>query len=195
MWRLESVGILAIPPQILIAAALGAVGFVLIAFSLGMLVGHGHSAGVGMDVAGKGNVEGPMRGRGRGRRRVRREEAAPSVGEAVKDAAMEVEATAERVIRNLERRSAVAAELLDEVEAKIARLKETLAAFDEGNQSTLGPTTQPAVEAEALRLPEKHSLVFSLAGQGLSVPEIARRVGIGRGEAQLILDLRDATGP
>lgn len=37
---------------------------------------------------------------------------------------------------------------------------------------------------------EKHALVFRLADQGLSVPEIARRAGIGRGEVQLILDLR-----
>lgn len=39
-------------------------------------------------------------------------------------------------------------------------------------------------------IPEKHALVFRLADQGLAVPEIARRVGIGRGEVQLILDLR-----
>ena len=38
-------------------------------------------------------------------------------------------------------------------------------------------------------VPEKHALVFRLADQGLTVPEIARRVGIGRGEVQLILDL------
>ncbi|MEW6227672.1 MAG: hypothetical protein AB1700_06180 [Bacillota bacterium] len=188
-------GILALPQQILIAAALGTLGFVLIAFSLGMLVGHRQVAGTGGNAADKGNAEDLMRGRGRGRRGgARRGKVAFSVGEAVKDAAVEVEAAAERVIRDLERRSAVAAQLLDEVEAKIARLKEMLAAC-EGGRSAPNPTAQPAAEAEVFRLPEKHSLVFNLAGQGLSVPEIARRVGIGRGEAQLILDLRDATQP
>ncbi|MFZ5925453.1 MAG: hypothetical protein ACOYW4_09435 [Bacillota bacterium] len=189
MWRFEIVGILALPQQMLIAAALGVVGSMVIAFSLGMLVGHRQAAGIGGNAADGGSSEDRMRGRGGGRRGVRQGKAALSVGEAVKDAAVEAEAAAQRGIRDLERRSAVAAQLLDEVEAKIVRLKEILAAC-EGGQSALNPAAQPATEVELLRLPEKHSLVFNLAGQGLSVPEIARRVGIGRGEAQLILDLR-----
>lgn len=39
------------------------------------------------------------------------------------------------------------------------------------------------------RVSGKHALVLSLADQGLTLSEIARQAGIGRGEAQLILEL------
>lgn len=41
----------------------------------------------------------------------------------------------------------------------------------------------------ATRVSERHALVLHLADQGLTLPEIARRAGIGRGEAQLVLEL------
>jgi hypothetical protein len=41
----------------------------------------------------------------------------------------------------------------------------------------------------AIGVSERHALVLHLADQGLTLPEIARRAGIGRGEAQLVLDL------
>lgn len=64
-------------------------------------------------------------------------------------------------------------------EAASVQVEATCAEAEGGGQAA---TRVPGVS-------EKHALVFRLADQGLTVPEIARRVGIGRGEVQLILDL------
>lgn len=179
-------GIVALPHHILVAAALGTAGLMLIAFSLGMLVEQGRAARGGSAVDGV-STHGSLRSRRR--RVVKRGGSVPGEGdEAITDATRRVEAAAEPVIRDLERRSAAAAELLDEAEAKIARLKEMLAAC-EAARAPRDQADGTGMEAD-MRLPEKHSLVFDMADRGLSVPEIAKRAGIGRGEAQLILDLR-----
>ncbi len=154
---------------------MGMVGLLVIAFSLGMMLGE-------------------RRGR-------RRESVGGASGAATGDSAREIEAVADRVIRDLERRTTAATQLLDQAEAKIAGLREMLEACEDlgrGGRSDIDPGDAPGdapPEGEETLGPlDKRKIVFDLADQGLSVPEIARRAGIGRGEAQLILDLRARGG-
>ncbi len=175
-----------VPWDILLAALVAVLGIMFIVFSLGMMLGERRVRGGAVDER-----------RGRGART--RDDAV------IDDAVRAIEAAAARAIQDLEARAQVAARLLDEAEGRIAGLREMLEASNPGATAGGGPgsaagrdTSQPggaagAGGARAVGTAEKHALVFRLAGEGLSVPEIARRAGIGRGEAQLILDLR-ATG-
>ncbi len=167
--------------RMLFAAALGCVGLVLIAFSAGVLVAERRPHGDGA------TGPGPRLPR---RRRGRAPWAARGAADAISEATREMRAAAEEVLRDLERRSAAASRILEEAEAKIARLKDMLAENEAGGDAR----EEPRAHVEDPRARERRALVFSLADQGLSTAEIARRAGIGRGEAQLILDLRAKGG-
>lgn len=122
-----------------------------------------------------------------------------------------IENAGKQVIKDLEERTMVAVGLLDEAEEKIARLKNMLDIYeeqvleeqvseeqtsqdecyakDESKQEL--PADQPSqtVITDETASAKKHALVFQLAGKGLSIQEIAKKVGIGCGEVELLLSL------
>lgn len=205
-----------VPWDIFAAVFVIVAGILFIVFSLGMMLGERRAQAIpnGREGGRRAGDTGP--------------------GEASFNATHAVEEAAARAIQDLEAKAGAAARLLDEAEARIARLREVLGALEreaeqhEGSGPAPGPvvvgaplrpegrqldagvagvtTSAEAASAEveatcaeaegggqaATRVrgvSEKHALVLRLADQGLSVPEIARRAGIGRGEVQLILDL------
>jgi hypothetical protein len=114
-----------------------------------------------------------------------------------------IENAAEQVIGVLEKRTAIAAKLLDEAEEKIALLKDILEAHEKNevkDNEREEPEATEEMSVEHLTdtgtsetKPEgKRALIFKLADEGLNVQEIAKNVGIGHGEAELILQLRDS---
>lgn len=195
-----------VPWDIFAAVVVIVAGILFIVFSLGMMLGERRAQAV------PNGREGHRRGRGK-------RASDPGAGDAVSDATRAIEAAAARAIHDLETRAGAAARLLGEAEARIARLREVLAALEREAEQREGPGPAVAgapLQSEACLLDagvagitasaeatgaetgaaagvagvsEKHALVFRLADQGLTVPEIARRAGIGRGEVQLILDL------
>jgi DNA-directed RNA polymerase specialized sigma24 family protein len=85
------------------------------------------------------------------------------------------------------------------LEQQIARLEERvqaaeqrLAGLGENSPTSRGNTGEaPAVEEEEdlLALHERYRRVFELKQEGLDIEEIAKRLGAGRGEIELILSL------
>lgn len=136
---------------------------------------------------------------------------------AAEDMTKAIENAAKQVIKDLEERTMAAVKLLDEAEAKIARLKgmldvyedyvlddgileETtqeergsegqLSAYDETEQEPANEQVNKTMTAGENASQRKRDLVFRLANEGLSLQEIAKKTGIGCGEAELILNLR-----
>ena len=127
-----------------------------------------------------------------------------------------IENAGEQVIKDLEERTMVAVRLLDEAEEKIARLKNMLGIYeeqvleeqvleeqtsqgeclakDESEQELSAYQPSQTVITDEKPSAKKHALVFELAGKGLSVQKIAKQVGIGCGEVELILSLNTNEG-
>lgn len=125
----------------------------------------------------------------------------------VEDMTKAIENAAKQVIKDLEERTMVAVRLLDEAEGKIARLKDML---DVETQDMPGQSSVSEETGQELSVPQasetivpietavpvekapnkKHALVLQMAGEGLSLQEIAEKAGIGCGEVELILNLR-----
>lgn len=136
---------------------------------------------------------------------------------AAEDMTKAIENAAKQVIKDLEERTMAAVKLLDEAEAKIARLKSMLDVYEdhvldegildetaqeekasEGQLSASDETEQKPADEQVKKTvtagenasEKKRDLVFQLADEGLSLQEIAKKTGIGCGEAELILNLR-----
>jgi len=127
-----------------------------------------------------------------------------------------IENAAKQVIKDLEERTMVAVKLLDEAEAKIARLKDMLNVYedyvlderildeteeeevaseymsrdDEAEQEVADEQVKKAITAGESASHKKRARVFELSDKGLNLQEIAKETGIGCGEAELILNLR-----
>jgi len=164
----------------------------------GAVVVLGFSLGIAADRKLKANLSDAVK-----EQALETEGAAEEMTKAIEDAA-------KQVIKDLEDRTAVAVRLLDEAEEKIARLKDMVDVYEDyvldepvpedtiSSENAAVPEEQLPVcdETEKEKAsqnkhnPDKHNLVFQLADEGLGLQEIARKAGIGYGEAELILNLR-----
>ena len=92
--------------------------------------------------------------------------------------------------RNLEQKKDLTMDLLLKLERKTNDMRELL---ERAEQHDFGPPREERPEADPDRAnpaaPENRTMVLRLAGRGLSVEEIARKVRLHRGEVELILDL------
>lgn len=81
-------------------------------------------------------------------------------------------------------------EILAQIEAKEADLRKLIAEVAVCSEASSSAHEEPDLVPQAATVPHTHfDRVKALHGEGMSVVEIARRLGIGQGEVQLILDL------
>jgi len=104
----------------------------------------------------------------------------------------EVEETAYRVPAELKEGSLALQELIREADRRVGQLQ---ALLDQASKAYTSPARQEGSEpkSEEVKLPrqvDKNQLVYQLADEGLAEDEIARRLNLGIGEVQLILNLR-----
>ncbi|MGE5593377.1 MAG: DUF6115 domain-containing protein [Betaproteobacteria bacterium] len=201
---MDSLVLSQVPWDVLAAVAVIVAGILFIVFSLGMTLGERRAAQAVPAPNGRDGRGG--RGKRGGRDRAANAEDPARLGDAAGEVTRAIEEAAARAIQDLEAKAGAATRLLAEAEARIMQLTEAVAALEREAKPADRPepaasTTPEAARAEVggagagqdaaggLRVTEKHALVLRLADQGLTLSEIARRAGIGRGEAQLILDL------
>ncbi|MGE5552316.1 MAG: DUF6115 domain-containing protein [Betaproteobacteria bacterium] len=122
----------------------------------------------------------------------------------VADLEQELTQTAERIIQDLEERTAALRRLIAEAKAISQDLK--MPAVSEPAREGETPPTQERAANETnentCRAPEEkpqakgwrttEATVLELSQQGLGVEQIARQLNIGKGEVKLILNLRKA---
>ncbi len=118
--------------------------------------------------------------------------------ESLERMAVDLEEVAREISAVLDTRMRALDRLIRDADERIARLEgadgggpRPSSADDEGPPAEpAGPPAQSKVR-ETL---EHHAHIYSLADQGLSVPEIAEQTAYQRGEIELVLSLRKAAG-
>ncbi|GAA4700956.1 hypothetical protein GCM10023228_00660 [Brevibacillus fulvus] len=78
---------------------------------------------------------------------------------------------------------------LEQAEARYQALTVQVRSLGERKQATEEEETRAEDQSDILALRERYRRVFELKGQGLSLDEIAKTLGAGRGEIELIVSL------
>ena len=191
---------------------------VMLGFSLGVTVGDKLKADSPMSLKAQPSAtRDETEGKTRGKTNIRiNNKTNNKTTDMTQDMTRAIENAGEQVIKDLEERTMVAVRLLDEAEEKIARLKNMLGIYeeqvleeqvleeqtsqgeclakDESEQELSAYQPSQTVITDEKPSAKKHALVFELAGKGLSVQKIAKQVGIGCGEVELILSLNTNEG-
>lgn len=118
--------------------------------------------------------------------------------ESLERMAVDLEEVAREISAVLDTRMRALDRLIRDADERIARLE----GADGGGQGPPpaddeGPPAEPAgppAQSKARETLEHHAHIYSLADQGLSVPEIAEQTAYQRGEIELVLSLRKAAG-
>jgi len=118
----------------------------------------------------------------------------PQIEAAVQRFVSEIKQENQRVIDRFQQTQAQLMQELNQLQQRVQQLEQQMAAVtqqlaarpaEQGKQ----PAADPAAEEDALRLRNRYKRVFELQREGLSSEEIAKRLGAGRGEIELILSL------
>jgi len=83
-------------------------------------------------------------------------------------------------------------QLIASVEARVQTAEMMITQLSSNIASSTAPDEQPEkdpVDEDTLALQERYSRVFELKKEGLHIDEIAKRLGAGRGEIELIFSL------
>ncbi len=80
-------------------------------------------------------------------------------------------------------------ELRKRVEATEVRLTQLAGQLESSGSASADEANRSAADADTLLLRERYRRVFEWNQEGMSVEEIAKRLGAGRGEIELILSL------
>ena len=118
------------------------------------------------------------------------------VADAVQRFVSESEKMAQTFSQTLNQKKELSVNLLLKLERRINDLRELLDQTEKGlaaARSSGGPSFSEGDRANPAA-PENRELVLRLAGQGLSVGEIARKSKLHRGEVELIIDLEKTLG-
>lgn len=122
----------------------------------------------------------------------RREQA--SIEEAVQRFVSEIKQENQRVIDRFQQKNTRQMQELNELKQRVQQLEQQLANVTQrmaelSDGSMKQPAAEPLGAEDALRLRNRYKRVFELHGEGLNSEEIAKRLGAGRGEVELILAL------
>ncbi|UFJ42152.1 hypothetical protein LOK74_06550 [Brevibacillus humidisoli] len=117
----------------------------------------------------------------------------PQVEETVQRFVAEIKQENQRIISSFRQKNEQLMEEVDQLRDRIDQLEKQVAVVS--GQMKAMPAMQleaeerPLAEEDSLLLRNRYKRVFELQGEGLKAEEIAKRLGAGRGEVELILSL------
>lgn len=121
--------------------------------------------------------------------------AAGRVGQGLEQIVEELDVLTSKVVADIEEKKERLESLLEKADRKIQELEAMLRQVPgrgQGEQLSPGEAGERRDSQELVRAAqrEKYSRIYKLADEGMDVTEIARVMQMGRGEVQLILQLR-----